>query len=172
MCLKVVTTTTPRLRQRPSPTHVRTTGGEQKSNAAFLLSQEKLRKRKELEVARESVAERRRLAEDAAEFERSQRREAWRARKAGRALRNSRREQVQVKSDKAIGSRKGRGREREREITTGGNEHIEIIEPLAMDVGKRPDRRYWLLPFILVCIVCTTRCEHVVSCVLSFFRPK
>eukprot|EP00903_Cladosiphon_okamuranus_P010408 g9845.t1 len=70
-----------------------------KFNAAFLLSQEKSRKQQEIEVAQESLAERRRLAKDAAEFERSQRKEAWRARKAGRALRDSRREQVKSKGE-------------------------------------------------------------------------
>lgn len=62
------------------------------------MSQEKTRQQKEMEVARESVAERRRLVEDAAVFERDQTKEAWRARKAGRALRDSRREQVAVSS--------------------------------------------------------------------------
>lgn len=86
----------PCLNQRPFSDAHRLAGGDQKSNAAFLASQQKLRKKREIEVAQESMAERRRLAEDATEFERHQRKEAWRAREAGRALRDSRREQVQV----------------------------------------------------------------------------
>lgn len=70
---------------------------EKTFNAAFLTSQEKERKRKEIEAARESVADGLRLAKDAEESLRLEKKKIMEGRKASQELKESRRAQVAVR---------------------------------------------------------------------------